>query len=352
MATARDVAQRAGTSTAVVSYVFNDGPRGVAPATRQRVLNAAAELGYRPNALARSLSKGRTHSIGLIVPDICNPYFAELARAIEEAAGTSGNLLLIADSALSEEQEHRHARSLIERQVDSVVLVSVSDEPDLGQFFEAGIPVVTLHPISDRRHASSLTIDYEAAAQQATEHLLSHGYESVMLLNGPGESAGARQHHSGFERAVEGANRGTDGGAVRGTAEGSKSVRAERVRARTARSEISRHHAAEVARELLSRPDRPRAIYCTTDEQAFGVLYAAHRVGLSVPDDLAVVGFDGTRNCLVSIPALTTVQQPTEAMARRVVEILDGRTVEDEPVHEILGFEFVARESSGGPAPR
>lgn len=332
MATARDVARRAGTSTAVVSYVFNNGPRGVAPATRQRVLDAAAELGYRPNALARSLSRGRTHSIGLIVPDICNPYFAELARAIEDAAGTTGNLLLIADSALSAAQERRHALSLIERQVDSVVLVSVSEEPDLGAFFEAGIPVVALHPLSerDRRHASSLTIDYEAAAQRATEHLLAHGYGSVVLLNGPGDSTGARQHRAGFDRAVAGA----------------KGVRASAVR-----SEISRHHAAEVAEGLLSGPVRPRAVYCTTDEQAFGVLYAAHRVGLTVPDDLAVVGFDGTRNCLVSIPALTTVQQPTEAMARRVVEILAGRTVEDEPVHEILGFEFVARESSGGPTP-
>jgi LacI family transcriptional regulator len=330
MATARDVARRAGTSTAVVSYVFNNGPRGVAPATRQKVLDAAASLGYRPNALARSLSKGRTHSIGLIVPDICNPYFAELARAIEDAAGTTGNLLLIADSALSVDQERRHTHSLIERQVDSVVLISVSEAPDLGEFFEAGIPVVALHPISDRRHASSLTIDYEAAAQRATEHLLAHGYESVTLLNGPGDSTGARQHRAGFDRAIGGA---------------------QGVRAGTARSEISRHHAAEVARELLSGPERPRAVYCTTDEQAFGVLYAAHRAGLDVPADLAVVGFDGTRNCLVSIPALTTVQQPTEAMARRVVEILAGRTVEDEPVHEVLGFEFVARESSGGPAP-
>ncbi len=330
MATARDVARKAGTSTAVVSYVFNNGPRGVAPATRQRVLAAARELGYRPNALARSLSSGRTRSIGLIVPDICNPYFAELARAIEDAAGTTGNLLLIADSALSADQERRHTRSLIDRQVDSVVLVSVRDEPDLREFFDAGVPVVALHPLSDRRLASSITIDYEAAAQRATEHLLAHGHRSVVLLNGPVESTGARQHRAGFDRAVAGA---------------------PGVRSWMVRSEISRHHAAEVAQELLQGPDRPRAVYCTTDEQAFGVLYAAHRSGLSVPADLAVVGFDGTRNCLVSIPALTTVQQPMEAMARRVVEILADRTVLEEPVHEVLGFEFIARDSSGGPAP-
>ena len=92
MATARDVARLAGTSTAVVSYVFNDGPRPVAAATRERVLAAAAELGYLPNALARSLSAGRTHSLGLIVPDICNPYFAELARAIEDVGYEVANV--------------------------------------------------------------------------------------------------------------------------------------------------------------------------------------------------------------------------------------------------------------------
>src|SRR5687767_148436 len=104
MPTARDVAKLAGTSNAVVSYVFNDGPRTVSPGTRERVLRAAKELDYKPNALARALSAGKTRSIGLIVPDIANPFFAELARAVEEAAAERGHLLLIGDSAAVEAQ--------------------------------------------------------------------------------------------------------------------------------------------------------------------------------------------------------------------------------------------------------
>lgn len=322
MVTARDVAARAGTSTAVVSYVFNDGPRRVLPATRDRVLDAAAELGYRPNILARSLKAGRTHSIGLIVPDICNPYFAELAREIENQATEAGNLLLIADSALSPEIEARHWRSLIERQVDSMVVVSVVDDPERVPYAGADLPVVALHPVAEGTGVSSLTIDYEAAAATATRHLVEHGYDHVQLLNGAVDAAGTRQHLRGYRSVVEAAG----------------------VRSGVWRSAISRHEAAAVVGERLSAGERPRAVYCTTDEQAFGVLYAAHRAGLRVPDDLAVVGFDGTRNCLVSIPALTTVQQPRARYAARALEVLatPGTTV-----HETLPYDFVVRASCG-----
>ncbi|MFN8081677.1 MAG: LacI family DNA-binding transcriptional regulator [Kineosporiaceae bacterium] len=328
MATARDVARLAGTSTAVVSYVFNDGPRPVAAATRERVLAAAAELGYLPNALARSLSAGRTHSLGLIVPDICNPYFAELARAIEDVAAASGNLLLIADSALSPEQEARHRRSLIERQVDGAVVISVSDTPDFAEFVAASTPVVVLHPIAARQAASSLTIDFVRAAEYATRHLLEHGYDSLALLIGPTDSVGAGEHRVGFRRAL-GAH--------------------PQVSAAEWRSPISRFAAAQEAQRQLSAATRPRAIYCSTDEQAFGVLFAAHCLGLRVPEDLAVVGFDGTENCQVSIPALTTVHQPRRAYAERAVQLLVEHQPGDDPVHEMLEWEFVIRHSCGCP---
>lgn len=322
MATARDVAALAGTSTAVVSYVFNNGPRNVSPATRAKVLAAAERLDYHPNVLARALSAGRTMSIGLIVPDICNPYFAELARAIEDVAAAAGNLLLIADSALSAQTEERHRRSLIERKVDSVVLVSVTDDPDFGPYSQAGIPCLALHPVKEGSPASSLTIDYTRAAADATAHLLEHGYRHVQILNGPTEAVGPQQHLDGFRSAVEGA----------GVAWGQW------------RSAISRHCAADVVAERLAAGEVPRAIYCTTDEQAFGALYAVHAAGLRVPDDVAVIGFDGTANATVSIPPLTTVQQPREEYARRALEILSSAAA---PVHETLGYEFVVRSSCG-----
>lgn len=325
MTTARDVARLAGTSNAVVSYVFNNGPRNVSPATRERVLAAAAELNYRPNALARALSAGRTSTIGLIVPDIANPYFGELARALEDAAMERGELLLIGDSSLDPEREQRHIAAFVERRVDSVVMVSLLDEPDFSAFEQASIPVVALHPIADEAPASSLTIDYEAAAKAAAAHLIDHGFESIGLLNGPAESVGARQHRRGFAAAVD------------------ESPREIRIEERN--SETSRADASAVSFAWLSEPTGPRAITCATDEQAHGVLHAAHRLGLRVPEDLAVIGFDGTEHSEYAVPPLTTVRQPIDEIAARAIELV----IADEPVRvrEIAGHELIVRESCG-----
>lgn len=325
MATAKDVADRAGTSTAVVSYVFNNGPRNVAPATREKVLRAATDLNYRPNALARALSFGRTLSIGLIVPDIANRFFGELARALEESAATRGNILLIGDSGLDVERERSHVRAFVERRVDSVVIVSLSDRPDLRPFTEAGIPIAVLHPLAPGQDASSISIDYRAAAQAATRHLVEHGYRSIALLNGPTDSAGSRQHRAGFVQAVEAAP-----------------AEIETVELQV---EISRAHAAQVALDILARPSRPRAFYCSTDEQAHGVMFACHRLGLTVPDDVAVTGFDGTEHSAYTYPPLTTIRQPVPEMAERVITLLTGRL--ELPVHETAQYELVVRESCG-----
>lgn len=325
MATAKDVADRAGTSTAVVSYVFNNGPRNVAPSTRERVLQAATELNYRPNALARALSFGKTLSVGLIVPDIANRFFGELARALEEAAAARGNLLLIGDSGLNVERERSHVAAFVERRVDSVVMVSLSDTPDLSPFTEAGIPIAVLHPVAPGERASSISIDYRAAAEAATSHLIEHGYASIALLNGPDDSAGSRQHRDGFFRAVH-----AHQGAI------------DTVELQT---EISRAHAAQVALDVLARPSRPRAFYCSTDEQAHGVMFACHRLGFAIPDDVAVTGFDGTEHSAYTYPPLTTIRQPVPEMAERVISLLTGHA--ELPVHETATFELVLRESCG-----
>lgn len=326
MATGRDVAQLAGTSTAVVSYVFNNGPRNVSPATRERVLAAAAELNYRPNALARALSFGRTSTIGLIVPDIANPYFGELARALEDAAMDRGELLLIGDSSLDPERERRHVAAFVERRVDSVVMVSLLDEPEFAAFEQASIPVVALHPIADDAPASSLTIDYEEAARAAAAHLVEHGFESIGLLNGPAPSVGAGQHRRGFAAAL---------------AEAGRAIRSEE-----RNSDTSRADASAVSLHWLAEPGRPRAITCATDEQAYGVLHAAHRLGLRVPDDLAVIGFDGTEHSAYAVPPLTTVRQPIREIAARAIALVasdEGHGL----VRELATHELIVRESCG-----
>ncbi|GGR30893.1 LacI family DNA-binding transcriptional regulator [Agromyces mediolanus] len=333
MATGRDVAQLAGTSTAVVSYVFNNGPRNVSPATRERVLAAAAELNYRPNALARALSFGRTSTIGLIVPDIANPYFGELARALEDAAMERGELLLIGDSSLDPERERRHIAAFVERRVDSVVMVSLLDEPDFAAFEQASIPVIALHPIADDAPAASLTIDYELAARAAAAHLVAHDFDSIGLLNGPAHSVGAGQHRRGFLAAM---------------AEAGRELRHDERNSGTSRADAS-----AVSLRWLAEPDRPRAITCATDEQAYGVLHAAYLLGLRVPQDLAVIGFDGTEHSEYAVPPLTTVRQPIRAIAARAIELVAEAAAEPADgadftrVRELAGHELIVRASCG-----
>lgn len=324
MTTARDVAKLAGTSNAVVSYVFNNGPRPVSADARARVLRAANELDYKPNALARALSAGKSRSIGLIVPDISNPFFAELARKVEVAAAARDHLLLIGDSASIEGQELRLMESFIERKVDSLILISLMDEPNLEPANAAGLPVVTLHPLAEGQKASSLTIDYEMAAYIATRHLVDEGYESIGLLSAPVDSVGTRQHSAGFDRAIAGTTVGV-------------SRRA---------SPISRAGAAEVAMEWLQDVDAPRSIYATTDEQAQGVLFAAYSLGLRVPDQLAVIGVDGTEAGAYSIPPLSSIRQPTQAIAQRAVELLIKPDADKTIVNEVFDFELIVRKSS------
>jgi LacI family transcriptional regulator len=326
MTTARDVAERAGTSTAVVSYVFNNGPRPVSAATRQRVLDAAEELQYRPNALARALSFGRTNSIGLVVPHIRNPFFAALAEQLEVKAREQQHLMLIGDAGGDPHQEAAHISSFIERKVDGIVLVSLRTQSELESLDTADVPVVALHPLPANLPASTLSIDMAAAAEEATLHLFSHGYRHIGALTGPGDSVGTSDHMAGIQRAAGGAPDA-------------------RVSHRSCA--ISRYAAADEAARWLADADRPEAIYCATDEQAFGVLYAAWEAGLSVPRDLAVLGFDSTDDCAVTIPPLSAIRQPLPIMAERAMELLVSGEARERPTRVTLPYELVRRASCG-----
>jgi DNA-binding LacI/PurR family transcriptional regulator len=196
--TIRDVATRAGTSTAVVSYVLNDGPRPVAADTRARVLAAVAALGYRRNNSARALRANRTGTLGLVVPDLGKPFFAELARAIENAAFARGRRLLVGSAHFDADHEYEQLRALLDARVDAVLLVP-SQEPAraLALLRGAGLPYALVH----RTHPEAVGIagDDIDAGRQAAAHLIEHGYRQVAMLGalgGPGglgapESLGA-----------------------------------------------------------------------------------------------------------------------------------------------------------------
>jgi LacI family transcriptional regulator len=301
-----DVARLAGTSPAVVSYVLNGGPRGVAPHTRARVLAAVEQLGYRPNGIARSLRMNRTMTLGLVVPDTANPFFAELARAIEEEVFGEGFTLLIGNAAEDDQRQTAYVRTFLARQVDGLFLVPahgpVSCVADLER---ARTPWVTL----DREVpgvAPAVLVDNRGGAFAATQHLVDHGRRRIACLAGPRDVFPATDRVAGWRDALGEAG-------VRPSAMAVWHV------------PFGRRAGYRVTREMLGTADRPDAIFAASDEQALGALRAIAELGLTCPVDVAVASFDGVAASAYSTPALTTAAQPFRELARAAVDRLLDR---------------------------
>ncbi|MFI5690926.1 LacI family DNA-binding transcriptional regulator [Kribbella sp. NPDC051586] len=314
--TRNDVAEYAGVSTAVVSYVVNEGPRKVAPETRERVLEAIRALGYRPNATARALRMGTTRTFGLITPDGGNPLFAELAKAIDKAAGSRGYVVLQTSTDGDPATERAKIAELLTRRVSGLLLVAPTEDPSLD---DAQIPVIAINRVLPT--VSSVRPAYREGARRGVEHLVQHGHRVVGLIIGGG---GHPERELGWQDALSAA--GLPLGPI-------------------ARASFSREGGYTAARRLLEATPRPTAIFASSDLQAIGVLRALHESGVRVPEDIAVVAFDGTPETEYTWPPLTVVRQPLEDLAQQAVH----RLIEGEPAIEALTFptDLILRRSCG-----
>ncbi|MET9293351.1 LacI family DNA-binding transcriptional regulator [Streptomyces sp. NPDC003077] len=322
--TLADVAREAGTSTAVVSYVINDGPRPVAAATREKVLTAAAELGYRPNRIARALRSRTTDVVGLVLADASNPYFAALARHIERALDAHGKLTLIGNAGYAADRQRDLVERFLAAQVDGLVIVSADGGTDVAAQAEAsGVPAVYVH----HRPADGITPvvepDHDTTVRQAVTHLRdAHGHQRIAFLTGPDDSGPVGRRRDAWHTTLA----GTDSVLLR--------------------SGYARTEAAALTRRLIADGTMPEALITATDEQAIGVLAGAWAAGLRVPDHLAVISLDGTPDSACTAPALTVVRQPLRTMADRAVGLLLGHTSAPstgDPAHA----ELVVRRSCG-----
>lgn len=328
-----DVARLAGTSPSVVSYVLNGGPRGVAEETRQRVLAAIEQLGYRPNGIARSLRMARTMTLGLVVPDNANPYFAELARAIEEESFAEGYTLLIGNSSEDDDRQTTYVQTFLARQVDGLFLVPAHGPLGcLEDLQRAKTPWVTLDRAVEGI-APAVLVDNRGGAYAATRHLLEHGRRRIACLAGPQDVMPAMDRVAGWRSAL------ADGG-----------VQPDAMSLWHA--PFGRQAGYSAARKMLAADERPDAIFVASDEQAMGVLRAVAELGLVCPDELAIASFDGVAAAMYSTPGLTTVQQPFRLLARAAVSHLvqqlgPGEVDADEARTEVLPVQLVRRGSCG-----
>jgi LacI family transcriptional regulator len=326
----RDVALRAGTSTAVVSYVVNNGPRPVAAATRARVEAAIAALGYRPDRLARGLRARRTGSIALVVPDLANAFFAEIVRAVEDAAFATGHRLLIAGTRFTAGHELTQLEALLDARVDGVLLVPTgAPEPPLAMLRRAGTAHVVVHRHLPGR-AASVSGDDVGAGRQAAEHLLGHGHRAIACLSGAGTDPGTpvADRTTGFRDALRAAGRPVTDDLV---------VHCDYTDPGTSAYLQTQH--------LLRRRPDVTALCAVTDEHALGAIRAVQRTGRHIGTDVAVVSIDGTRHAAQLNPPLTVVAAPFDDIGRQAVSMLEHSAPADAAVR--LPTRLVARASCG-----
>jgi LacI family transcriptional regulator len=321
--TIRDVAARAGVSIATVSRVLR-GTTPVTPATRERVLAAVAELGFRPSALGRSLAEGRHAANGIVFPDLSGPYYAEVVLGYEEAAGELGRSVLIL-STHGRDAAPEMVRDLAGR-VDGLVVLgrTVSDEV-VEEISSHGVPIVLLARPAPGE-VDSVKAENVGSAQRLAEHLVGHGHRTFAFIGDADSSPDTLERWSGFRAALDRA----------GVTPPDAPVRAE----------LREEEGIRVAAELQTT-DLPDAVVCANDELALGLLGALRRAGVDVPDQAAVTGWDDVMAARHA--RLTTVRQPMRELGVRAAQMLDLRIRGDaEPArHEVLPTELVVRDSCG-----
>jgi LacI family transcriptional regulator len=332
-ATIRDIADLAGVSIATVSRVLNDRP-DVAPGTRENVLQVVREHGFSTNRGARGLSSGRTGMVGLTLPRVADAYFGPILSGAAEALYERDMRIVLAPTL------HDHARevSLLERLMrgttDGAILMLPEESADeLRMLQRQGFPFVVVDPREPPPEGIACVAAMHAAgAKQATEHLLELGHRRIGAIAGAPGWYATEERLLGFRAGLAGAGILLDPELV-------------------VYSDWGIPTGTEAAEQLLSLPDPPTAIFGFNDNVAIGALHAAGRRGLSVPDDLSIVGFDDTEPALIVRPELTSVRQPLAEMGRMGVSLL-VRLIEGQRVDALrleLATKLVVRGSTARP---
>ena len=324
----KEVARHAGVSIGTVSNVLNR-PDLVSTATRQRVQQAIAELGYVRNDSARQLRAGRSRQIAIVVLDVANPFFTDVVRGVESAAEDRGMMVVVCNSGESAGRERRHLDLLEEQRVRGVLITPVDDAEDsrLELLARRGTPVVLVDRGSGRRNRCSVAVDDVLGGRLAGDHLVDRGHRRIAFVGGPFSIRQVADRHTGFAAALGDA--------------------AELVVVETPNLTVASGRAA--AGRLAGSAGRPTAVFCANDLLALGVLQEMIRRGLRVPYDVAIVGYDDIEFAAAAAVPLSSVRQPRERLGRTAAQLLleeieDG----DRHRHRHVQFlpELVVRETS------
>ncbi len=330
-----DVARVAGVSSATVSRVLNNHP-AVKLATRERVMKAVQDLDYQVNLLASALNTGQTRTIGLIVPDIANPFFAEIARGAEECAAERAFNIVMCNTHEQVEREARYVQVLRQKHVDGIIFTSAYlDDRNITPLMESGFPLVLVSREVEDIDVDSVRTDDFAGGYQAARHLISLGHKRIALLAGPLSTKPSLDRKKGYEAALERAGLPVD-----------PTI--------TFSGEFTMESGRAMAEQLLASGRPFTALVAGNDPIAAGAIKVLRRRGIKVPEDVSVVGYDRTVLAEIMEPELTSVAQQMHEMGRQATELLLSRilgTRNNGPVQVVLPPRLVVGSSTAPPRP-
>jgi len=330
MVTIQDVAKAAGVSVATVSRVLNNHP-SVSEKTRKKVQKVIEELNYQPNLLGRNLRRSETKMILVLLQNIANPFYSKVIKGIEDVGHRNGYYITICNTDSDPDKENVYLKLLKNRLVDGVIFLApiISDEEltEIGKNYS----VVQCCEYKELAEVSSVSIDNEAAAYKATQHLINQGHKRIGMINGISGFISETLREKGYKRALQEAGIQIDPGLIIKESYGYKGGQ-------------------RAAKYFLSIEKRPTAIFAVSDIIAIGAIKEIKDNGLSVPDDIAVVGFDDTGIASMYDPPLTTVAQPRYDLGRVAMEIMLERIKNNEAESRrvFLEHNLIIRESTVG----
>ncbi len=329
-----DVAREAGVSIAAVSQVIN-GKGKISEKKAKEILLVMQRMNYRPSVIASALAGKKTYTIGLLVPDISNPFFAEMARAVEDQGSTLGYSLVICSTDNKDERVEKYLELLQQKSVDGIIIgTGIKDKKILKALMEKSIPVSMIARDIPDVQVQIVVVDDFQGGRLAARHFLDLGHKRMAVLSESIEVSSSRERIRGFQQELNEANLELPASMVK----------------------MSGHHLVEdgkrLATQLLQEIPRPTGIFCCNDMLAIGALQSAKELGLKVPADLSIIGFDNTILASVTDPPLTTVAQPIELMGKTAVNFL-LKQLDKESLAEqnrtVLVPQMMIRQSTAAP---
>lgn len=318
-----DVAREAGVALGTVSRVLNDAPT-VGEETRARVEAAIEKLGYRPSSVARSLARGATRTLAMLVPDLSNPLFGDTAAGAQDAADALDHIVLVYGTNDNPERERRYIDSFLDRQIDGLLLVrSVLGSDELAPIVQQ-VPVIQVGRNQHLPGSRVVHVDQTLGARTAVEHLVALGHRRIGMLEGPGTNGAAVERGVGYYQGLAAAGIEPDSRLV-------------------ARASLDEAGGAAAMLDLLERRTDVTAVFASTDLMALGAMSVLHAHGVRIPDDMSLIGFDDIRISEFFAVPLTTVRQPAHSMGAMAVGMaLEGA----EGDSRLLPTELVVRNST------